>query len=74
MGSKLTKAEAAFAKCMAKVGSHFTLRDIARHRLQAEYGLALRAGFYQNAGVEWSVKGDEWANTVAGRAAIEAAR
>ena len=33
----------------------------------------LRAGFYQSAGIEWSVKGDEWANTVAGQAAIAVA-
>lgn len=73
MTQKLTKAEAAFARCMAKVGSHFTMRDVVRHGLQDDYELARRAGFYQSAGIEWSVKGDEWANTVAGRAAIAVA-
>ena len=74
MSAKLTRAEAAFARCMSKVGSHFTLRDVARHGLQADYEAARRGGFYQDAGVETSVKGDDWANTTAGRAAIAAAR
>ena len=73
MTQKLTRAEAAFARCMAKVGTHFTMRDVVRHGLQADYELARRGGFYQSAGIETSVKGDDWANTTAGRAAIAVA-
>ncbi len=72
MAEKLTRAEEAFAKCMAVLGSHFSLRDVARHRLNAEYETARRAGFYQSAGVETSVKGEDWSSTPKGRAAIAA--
>lgn len=74
MAGRLTAAEAAFARCMAVLGHHFTLRDVERNRMQADYEAARRSGFYQSAGIESSVKGEDWANSGPGRVAIEAAR
>lgn len=74
MAGRITVAEAAFARCMAVLGHHFTLRDVERNRMQADYEAARRAGFYQSAGIESTVKGEDWANSAPGRAAIAAAR
>lgn len=40
MAGRITVAEAAFARCMAVLGHHFTLRDVERNRMQADYEAA----------------------------------
>lgn len=55
----IPKPAAAALRVVDKLGRFFHLRDVKRHRLREDYECARRGGYFQSAGIELTVKGED---------------
>lgn len=68
----LTKAQKALVRVYLLGGPQLTLRTAERLGIVAELKICRRAGFYESAGYETSLKAEDWLSSDAGRALLTA--